>query len=181
MAPKRTQVRVNIYRLRVELTQAPYDEGEGTWRVVEIRGNQTLHQLHRAIFKAFGRWEHHLYSFYLSANRRDHTQEYASPDFFEAEEWEPDAPRDAGSAKLDSLGLAAGARFWYVFDYGDDWEHRVTVLSISDETPMGRYPRIIERRGASPRQYPVPGPEEWEEEDVPRGPAKIIHLSDFRE
>lgn len=175
---------MNIYRLRVELTQTPYDEGEGTWRVIEIKGSQTLHQLHRAIFKAFDRWEHHLYSFYLSRNRRDHTREYASPDYFEDEEWEEDLPQDAGSAKLDSLGLAVRSKFDYIFDYGDGWEHRLTVLDISDETPVGRYPRIVERHGASPPQYPVDGSEEWADEepdDVPRGPAKIIHLFDSRE
>ncbi len=175
---------MNIYRIRVELIQSPYDEGEGTWRVIEIKGSQTLHQLHRAIFKAFDRWEHHLYSFFMSANRRDHRNEYAPPDFFEDEEWEEDLPQDASTARLDSLGLTTRSTFGYVFDYGDDWEHRLKVLRISDETPAGRYPRIIERSGASPPQYPVREADEWEEEDpedLAVGPAKIIQLFESRE
>lgn len=175
---------VNIYRIRVELTQTPYDEGEGTWRVIELRGNQTLHQLHRAIFKAFDRWEHHLYSFFMSADRRDHTKEYASPEFFEDEDWEEELPQDASTARLDSLGLTTRSTFAYVFDYGDGWEHRLKVLSISDEDPLGRYPRIIEKRGASPPQHPVREAEEWEEadpEDLLIGPAKIIQFFESQE
>lgn len=166
---------MNIYRVKVELTQAPYDVGDGTWRAIEIKGNQTL-QLHRTIFKAFDRWEHHLYSFFMSADRRDHTKEYASPDFFEEEEWEDELPQDASTPRLDSLGLAPRTTFDYVFDYGDDWEHRLTVLSIRDETPVGRYPRITEREGDSPPQYPLRSDsyddepdDEPEEDQGPRG------------
>jgi hypothetical protein len=32
-------------------------------RVIEIRGDQTLDELHQAIFKAYDRWEQHLYEF----------------------------------------------------------------------------------------------------------------------
>ena len=175
---------MNIYRLRVELTQSPYDEGEGTWRIFEMRGNQNLHQLHRAIFKAFDRWEHHLYSFFMSANRKDHASEYASPDYFEDEEWEEDLPRNARNAKLDSLALTVRSTFEYIFDYGDDWEHRVKVLRISDEKTTGRYPRMIEGQGASPPQYPVPRTGEYEEdftEEKPIEPARIIHLFEVQE
>ena len=166
---------MNIYRLRVELTQSPYEDGEGVWRVIEIRGNQTLDQLHRAIFKAFNRWEAHLYSFYLSKNRRDTSQEYASPYFFEDDEVGTDLPRDAALATLDSLGLTTGSTFDYMFDYGDDWEHRLEVLGFSDEKPTGRYPRIVEKHGASPPQYPEMDeadhdePDELPDEDGPRG------------
>jgi len=162
---------LSIYRLRVELTQSPYADGEGTCRVIEIRGNQTLHQLHGAIFKAFNRWEEHLYSFFMSKNRRDASKEYSSPSFFEDEEEDVDSPHDAASARLDSLDLRVGRTFDYVFDYGDDWEHRLKVLDISDEKPTGRYPRIVERHGASPPQYP----ERYEaDDDEPDEPAEDL-------
>ena len=34
-------------------------------REIEIRGDQTLEQLHEVIFKAYDRWEEHLYEFHL--------------------------------------------------------------------------------------------------------------------
>jgi hypothetical protein len=51
--------------------------------------------------------------------------------------------------------------FAYWFDYGDDWWHRIDVVRIADEAPKGKYPRVTERVGESPPQYP-----DWEEEDV---------------
>jgi hypothetical protein len=167
---------VAIYRLRVELTRAPYEDGEGVWRVIEIRGNQTMDQLHGAIFKAFTRWEDHLYSFFMSSDRRDKSKEYVSPFFFEEDEEREGLPQDAASVRLDSLGLTTGSTFDYMFDYGDDWEHKLEVLGLSDEDPSHRYPRVAGRHGASPPQYPESDeayddePDEPpEEDDGPRG------------
>ncbi len=39
------------------------------------------------------------------------------------------------------------------FDFGDDWWHQVNVLEIKNKAGKGRYPKIIERIGASPPQY----------------------------
>ena len=171
---------MTIYALKVELRQTPYDEGEGTWRVIEIKGSQTLDQLHRAIFKAFGRWEQHLYSFYLSSDRRDASREYASPYLFEEDDFAPGTrPHNARHTKIDQLSLHSRQTFNYVFDYGDDWEHMITVLRVLDEAGVGQYPRVVERHGDSPAQYPrLPG-DEYEDEDFDNsspGPAKIIHL-----
>lgn len=35
------------------------------WRRIAIRSDQTLDQLHAAIYEAFDRWDEHLYSFYI--------------------------------------------------------------------------------------------------------------------
>jgi hypothetical protein len=166
---------MNIYRLKVTLLGgSPWAE-ETVWRTIEMKGNQTLDQLHKAIFKAFDRWDEHLYSFYMTKNRRDATQEYASPYLFEDNDFPfGEKPRNARRAKLDDLGLRPRRKFYYMFDYGDDWEHVVEVLSVKDEEPAGRYPRISDSHGESPEQYG-----EWEEdeedgdEEDDNGPAEL--------
>lgn len=156
-----------IYRLRVALAQAPYNDGEGVWRVIEIRDTQTLHQLHGAIFRAFDRWEYHLYSFFTSKNRRDKASEYASPDLFEEEDFGPEGPpRDAGRTNLNSLALTPCQEFYYMFDYGDDWEHVIEVLPGTLGPPTGRYPRVVAKHGVSPPQYPLHYGEDDDEEDL---------------
>ena len=171
---------MTIYTLKVELSQTPYDEGDGTWRVIEIKGSQTLDQLHRIIFKAFGRWEHHLYSFYMSGDRRDASREYASPYLFEDEDFPLNSrPHNAKQTRLDELSLRLGQKFNYVFDYGDYWEHVIAVLSVSDESEVGRYPRVVERHGESPPQYPRVPENEYgleDQEEAQPDPAKITHL-----
>ena len=48
-----------IHRFRVSLKDQPE-----IWRIIDIKGNQMLSSLHKAIFKAFDRFEEHQYSFF---------------------------------------------------------------------------------------------------------------------
>ena len=141
------------------------------WRRIAIRSDQTLEDLHAAIFRAFDRFDEHLYSFYLPppgargrAALRD-AVEYTSP--FMLEEADPfgGAPvHDAGITAIGSLGLAAPRTLRYLFDFGDSWWHDITVEQTDGTPGPGKYPRVIEKHGASPPQYPD---SEEDEEDEP--------------
>jgi hypothetical protein len=130
------------------------------WRRIAVRNDQTLDDLHEVIFDAFDREEEHLYSFYFpppGARGRDvlrDAAEYTHP--FNAEEGDPFGDRllNAAKTKLRALGLEKGQCFLYLFDFGDSWWHEITVESIDGPVEEGGYPRIIERRGESPPQYP---------------------------
>lgn len=136
---------------------------KSTWRRIAIRSDQTLDDLHAVIFRAFNRFDEHLYSFYLPppgargrAALRD-AVEYTSPVMIEEVERLGGLPvHNAGLTAIGSLGLAARRTLRYLFDFGDDWWHDITVEQ-TDGTPVpGRYPRVIEKHGASPAQYPDP-------------------------
>ena len=67
-APKAstTVAPTNLYVLGVYLAGGPTSDkfaNKQISRVIEIRGDQTLEQLHQAIFKAYDRWDEHLYEF----------------------------------------------------------------------------------------------------------------------
>jgi hypothetical protein len=133
------------------------------WRKIAIRGDQTLDDLHEAIYDAFDRDDEHLYSFYFPRpgakksrrlTMRDGV-EYASS--FTCEDPGPfsdPGPRDAAETKLDSLKLKPEQVFYYLFDYGDEWWHEITVEEVDAEEEEGKYPRVLQTRGASPPQYP---------------------------
>ena len=56
----------NLYVLAVYLMGGPVSEkvaNKEISRVIEVRGDQTLQQLHEAIFQAYDRWDEHLYEF----------------------------------------------------------------------------------------------------------------------
>src|SRR5438477_4201179 len=56
----------SLYVLSIDLLGGPVSKkftNKVISRVIEIRGDQTLEQLHHAIFKAYDRWEEHLYEF----------------------------------------------------------------------------------------------------------------------
>jgi Plasmid pRiA4b ORF-3-like protein len=131
------------------------------WRRIAILGNQSLDDLHEAIYDAFDRYDEHLYSFYFlrpgvrGRNRLEGAVEIAHP--MCAEDPGPfaeDVPRNAVKMKIESLKLSLGQTFEYLFDFGDSWWHEITVEQIDGEPDRGEYSRIVETKGKSPPQYP---------------------------
>ena len=119
-------------------------------RVIEIRGDQTLDQLHHAIFKAYDRWEIHMYEFQFGKRPFDlDGPNYGIP----SPKQNKEGNGDARSTTLDDLNLIQGRVFGYWFDFGDDWFHQVQVDRIERAIPTVTYPRVIRRVGKSPPQY----------------------------
>ncbi len=132
-----------IYQFKVSLKDRP-----NIWRIIEIRENQMLSSLHKAIFNAFDRFDEHLYSFFMSNKPYDKDSEYTLPD-----PDEPGAGKYANRARIDSLHLQLGRKFLYLFDYGDKWWHEVELIGLRDELSWRKYPRVTKKRGKSPSQY----------------------------
>ena len=133
---------------------------KSTWRRIGVRGGQTLDDLHEMIFEAFDRDDEHLYSFYFpkpgakGRNRLQDAKEYTSPLVAEQESVWSESLLNAAKAEIGSLGLEPGQAFLYLFDFGDEWWHDVTVEKIDAPAEKGQYPHILDSRGQSPPQYP---------------------------
>jgi hypothetical protein len=113
---------------------------------VAVARHRHLTALHDAIQEAFGWADDHLYSFWLDGHFwGDAAAEFVRPGT-------PDSDRPTADVPLAELDLKPGAKIAYLFDYGDEW--RVTLtLGAQVESPS-RTPRVIERRGTAPPQYP---------------------------
>jgi len=72
--------------------------------------------------------------------------------------------RDAGDTTISALGLMTGRTLKYLFDFGDEWWHDVTVEQTDGELGPAKYPQVIEKHGASPPQYPEPEEDDGDEE-----------------
>jgi Plasmid pRiA4b ORF-3-like protein/Domain of unknown function (DUF6398) len=122
-------------------------------RTIEIQGSSTLKALHQILFKAFGRKEEHMYEFQVggqrpndpNARRYGLKQAFSDPD--------DELAGDVSDTTLSELGLSKDESFGYWFDFGDDWWHQINVLSITENAPSGKYPKIASRIGANPPQY----------------------------
>ena len=55
---------------------------------------------------------------------------------------------------IESLALDEGQIFYYLFDFGDDWWHEIKIEKTDEPADNDKYPRIAERKGQSPEQYP---------------------------
>jgi hypothetical protein len=144
---------MSLYVMSVYLLSGPTSKklaNKRISRVIEIRGDQTLEQFHQAIFKAYDRWDEHLYEFQFGKRSYDPDgANYGVPG--------PERPKkgdgDARTTKLDDLDLKPDRVFGYWFDFGDDWYHQVQVERIDHAIPTVSYPRVIKRVGKSPPQY----------------------------
>jgi hypothetical protein len=116
------------------------------WRDIELAEDQTLEDLHLIIQRAYGWWDDHLYSFFMSGEPWDRTSEIGSP-------WS-DSSLHTHQAEIGQLDLKPGQKFLYLFDYGDSHEFDVQLLDINRPASPGNYPKIIARQGQSPEQYP---------------------------
>jgi hypothetical protein len=144
----------HVYSLRVYLTGGLVSDaysGREISRTIQILGHQTLHDLHKAIFKAFDRFDEHLYEFNLGKGPDDRSQRYLYGGGGDGESTKGKNPE---TTTLDSLKLRAGRRFGYTFDMGDNWEHVIDVVSVEEAAPKGKYPCVTKKVGASPPQYP---------------------------
>jgi hypothetical protein len=123
----------------------------GVRRVIAVRDDLTLVDLHYALQAAFGWDDDHLYAFWLDGQfwttaGAHYTRPCGASD-------EPIGPAERSAAiRLDRLGLAEGDRIAYVFDFGDEWRVRLRVRDVvgDDGRPS---PRLLQSVGPAPPQY----------------------------
>jgi len=143
----------NLYTLTIYLTGGPLSDrfaNKEISRKIEIRGDHTLHQLHEAIFRAYDRWDEHLYEFQFGRRPFDPGgPNYGIP----VSRRQREGYGDARKTTIDELALTPQRVFGYWFDFGDDWFHQVHVERIDQAIPTVNYPRVIKRVGRSPPQY----------------------------
>lgn len=125
-----------VFQLKVTLL----DTKPPIWRRVLVAGDSTLDHVHEVIQAAFGWWNYHLHEFEVGPVR------YGVPD--PDEDWgEP--PRDEWRMRLDAIG-GEGSSFRYTYDFGDGWEHEVTVEKVLPANSVATVPACIDGRRACP-------------------------------
>lgn len=135
-APKPRAAGRTAFQLKVTLA----DTKPPIWRRVLVDGNATLDHVHEVIQAAFGWWNYHLHEFEVGRTR------YGVPD--PDEDWgEP--PRDERRTRLDAIA-GEGSTFRYTYDFGDGWEHRVTVEKVLPAGSVATVPACIDGRRACP-------------------------------
>jgi len=137
-----------LFEFRVQLSNSCY-------RVIQCHGNHTFEDLHLAIQRAFDFDNDHLYAFFLDGKRQSRRIIYAP---FTGESPCTD------EVYIGQARLRQGQRILYLFDFGDNWQFKATLISIreSDTGNMVQlYPQIVKSVGESPDQYP--SYDDWDE------------------
>lgn len=109
------------------------------WRRLEVPSDITLERLHFVVQEAFG-WDNaHMWVFSTPAG------EYgvADPEL---------GHRSAAAKKLSDVALTGG-RIHYTYDFGDGWDHDITVEDVLPTQPGVTYPRCTAGRRAGPPEF----------------------------
>jgi hypothetical protein len=94
-----------------------------------VPGNASLGWLHAVLQVAMGWTNSHLHHFLTSDAR------YADPRHTEDMGFGGEPDRDEAKATLMQVAPDEGAQFGYEYDFGDSWEHEITVEKILPPDP----------------------------------------------
>ena len=135
---------MKIYQFRVSIIGIPK-----LYRIIEASENCTFDDFHDAIFQAFDRFDEHLYSFFIT--RKD-TKNVRS--IYDASEiTHPMSVEDimgfgrkkksTTKTRIGDVGLNEKDVFHYLFDFGDDWWHRIKVQSVNTTKSNKKHIKLI--------------------------------------
>lgn len=96
------------------------------WRRLLVPEQFTFYQLHLVIQAAFEWDNYHLFQFSPGSYGSKPLIAIPHP------EWEADV-RDAEKVKLTEIFTTPGQKFVYIYDFGDDWFHQITLEEITPE------------------------------------------------
>mgnify|MGYP006306851833 CR=1 FL=1 len=152
---------MKVYRFRISIMGLPK-----VYRIIEASENCTFDDLHEVIFEAFHRYDPHLYSFFMTKKDSKNIREiWDSPEITHPQSVESvfgfGKKRKSGvTTKIGTAGFTEGDIFHYLFDYGDEWWHRIRVQSVTGADRKKKFLKITKSIGQSPPQYP-----DYEEEE----------------
>ncbi len=126
-----------IATLRIEIK----DTNPLIWRQVEVPTSITLKVLHDIIQITIGWFDYHLWEFTIDEQR------YGLP---MDEDWGAEQRKQAAKVRLRDVLKAKRTVIDYVYDFGDYWEHQITVTNVRAGDPATAYPRYIAGECAGP-------------------------------
>lgn len=136
-----TRHEFQIFRIKVSLE---WIEPE-IWREIEIPGGATFWELHVAIQDAMGWTDSHLHSFRLVNPKTGSIDSIGIPE-------DPGDTEDlpGWQLRIASYLSEKNRACQYEYDFGDGWEHRITLLDIMPRDVDARYPRCTAGGRACP-------------------------------
>ena len=132
-----------------------WEDDDQTYRDIEIMGNQTFLDLHKAIVSAFEFDGKHTASFYESNDKWQYGRELNSEVLVNKK----DAPAlSMLKTPVSALVLVPDQKFMYVYDPAKKWTFQVELIGVLREENSRRvYPFLLRKEGIAPAQYGIKG------------------------
>lgn len=168
---------MRAYQIKIELVGSK----PLIWRRVIIPADVTFKRLHDTIQFSMDWWDSHLYEFKFPQEKLRITNDEEAYEQFKFHQKKykgkvltkrndpygviartlETAIRQPQTVKIDQY-LEKYSMITYVYDFGDDWQHKIALEQIIDDYAFG-YPTIIEGEGTCPPEDVggLPGYEEF--------------------
>jgi yecA family protein len=126
-----------IYQLKISLkgSRPPI------WRRIQVPGSVTLAELHDIIQISMGWFDSHLHQFNIKRTLYGPVTD---------DDWAMERMNDEVQYTLDSLSEEIQPHFEYIYDFGDDWQHRITVETVLKPEEGKPYPVLLTGKRACP-------------------------------
>ena len=123
-------------KIKVYVFKVAFRFRKGLWRRIEIKGNQTLADFDHIVREAFAHDQgDHLSEFYRKRKGRRHSEGFGII--------EPGGGGVGAMVQIWQLGLRESDELEYVYDFGDNIQHIITLEKIKEIEKKVTYPRII--------------------------------------
>ena len=128
--------KAEIFQVRIELL----DYKPTVWRSLQVPASLTLGGVHDVI-QVFLEWDNsHLHAFYVGAKKLLY-----EPDYETTQRVGPD-----WGIQLDEVLKTKRSKLLYEYDFGDRWEHRITLEAKLPKAPGVRYPVCVGGENSCP-------------------------------
>ena len=146
------------------------------WRRFVTRNDITLHEFHQLLSIIMG-WQNedgHLYEFEL------HGLRFSEPDEEDLETL--NIPLNSTRVTLAQIVNSAKDKFSYHYDFGDDWYHEISIVSILPLEKNMIYPQCLVGEGACPPEN-IGGIESYYDmlSDLKKGGEKTAEIKEWLE
>lgn len=129
-----------VYQIKIVL----HNSKPPIWRRIQIPVNYSFWDLHVAIQDAMGWTDSHLHEFYVK-NEFDNYIMIGTPDDEIAKAAFPEKEEKIADYLVKPQDFCQ-----YIYDFGDDWEHKIILEKILPRDNLKKYPDIIKGKRACP-------------------------------
>ncbi len=109
--------------------QLKHIDNPAVWRRVIVPEQFSFHKFHKVIQSAFGWQNSHLYEFSPGGFG-------SQPTIGEPYEEDEEEKLNSKKIKLSKIFTGAKQKFIYIYDFGDSWEHIITLEKITDDASI---------------------------------------------
>lgn len=118
------------------------------WRRLLVPASFSFERFHEVIQAAFGWENYHLYQFSRSGYGSAELIGIVDEEDDDDNPWRPYTKRDSSRVLLSEVFGSVGEKFVYIYDFGDDWTHQITLEDIREERMINA--QLLAAKGACP-------------------------------